>query len=177
MQFDEADINSLGNGGSLQDVITHEMLHVLGVGTFWNMEGLLSNYNTATVGYMGTGGVSGCRTTGGTSSCAITVPVENTGGAGTANSHWRESIFGSELMTGYANAGPMPFSIMTVRSLADIGYTVNTAGADPYSIFVGSIHANGVAASGLFSGVWERGMATHRPLPSHGASDQTGKTK
>jgi len=179
MQFDVADLNSLSNGGSLQDVITHEMLHVLGVGTFWNAEGLLTGYNTAAVAYTGAGGLSGCIATGGTTSCATAVPVENTGGAGTFNSHWRESIFGSELMTGYANAGPMPLSVITVRSLADIGYTVNTAGADPYSIFVGSIHANdALIPSSSLLGPWEKGLSNpHRPLPSSGASFQTGNPK
>src|SRR6185503_10108674 len=32
MSFDSADLGSLSQGGSLQDVITHEMLHVLGIG-------------------------------------------------------------------------------------------------------------------------------------------------
>jgi hypothetical protein len=158
MEFDAADFGSLASGGSLVDVITHEMLHVVGVGSEWNQKGLLRNYNTLTVEYTGAGGIQGCFQTGGTTSCASAVPVENTGGAGTANSHWRESVFENELMTGYINTGPMPLSVITVRSIEDIGYTVNPAGADPYNIYIGSLRQG--AAPVLLSPVgvqWETG--------------------
>ncbi|MFN2635660.1 MAG: leishmanolysin-related zinc metalloendopeptidase [Gemmatimonadaceae bacterium] len=159
MEFDAADISSLANGGSLIDVITHEMLHVVGVGSFWNDKGLLRNFNTSTVEYIGAGGIQGCTQTGGTTSCASAVPVENTGGAGTANSHWRESVFGSELMTGYANSGPMPLSVMTVRSIEDLGYTVNPSGADFYSIAIGSLRQNSESSLLPPVGVsWESGL-------------------
>ena len=159
VEIDAADIGSLTSGGSLVDVLTHEMLHVVGVGSFWNREGLLRNYNTPTVEYTGAGGIQGCRETGGTTTCASAVPVENTGGSGTANSHWRESVFGSELMTGYADTGPLPLSVMTVRSIEDLGYTVNPAGADPYSIYIGSVRQG--AAPSLLTPIgvaWESGL-------------------
>lgn len=179
MRFDEADLASLTNGGSLQDVITHEMLHVVGVGAFWNAKGLLTGYNTSAVAYIGSEGIIGCRVTGGTTSCASAVPVENTGGSGTANSHWRESVFGSELMTGYANAGPMPFSIMTARSLTDIGYTINPAAVDAYFIFAGSLRANSNLIPGTsLSRAWERGLDTPpRPLPSRASAARKERVK
>ncbi len=34
------------------------------------------------------------------------VPIENLGGRGTRNSHWRESIFGNELMSGFVRVRP-----------------------------------------------------------------------
>ena len=165
MEFDVDDLNTLSNTGTLQDVITHEMLHVIGFGVFWNDLNLLTGFNTATVGYIGTGGINGCILTGGTNSCLNSVPVENTGGAGTANSHWRETTFGTELMTGFANASPMPLSVMTVRSMADIGYGVNPAAADPYAIFAGSLQAGGNRV--VTSGAWERALPTPpRVIPS-----------
>jgi hypothetical protein len=179
MEFDIDDLTSLSAGGSLQDVITHEMLHVVGVGSFWNNEGLLTGYNTSTVAYTGTGGIAGCRETGGTTSCATAVPVENTGGSGTANSHWREAVFGGELMTGYANAGPMPLSIMTVRSLGDIGYTINTSAADLYSIFIGSVRANQSVSTQTPVGTpWEKGpKSAPRVLPSRNRNALAGSAK
>jgi hypothetical protein len=37
-------------------------------------------------------------------------------------------------MTGWAeNAPPMPLSVVTVGALADLGYAVNYAAADPFS--------------------------------------------
>lgn len=141
MKLDAADVNSLSTT-TLQDITTHEMLHILGFGSHWINAGLLTNFNSPTVAYTGTGGIRGCRDAGGIVSCATAVPVENTGGAGTANSHWRESVFGPELMTGYVNVGEMPLSIITVRSLGDLGYSINPSGADPYSIFPGNLRAN-----------------------------------
>ena len=159
MEFDAADIGSLEARGSLREVITHEMLHVVGVGSVWNQKGLLQNYNTSTVGYTGVGGVRGCGETGGTTTCASTVPVENTGGSGTANSHWRESVFANELMTGYINDGSLPLSVMTVRSIEDLGYTANPFGADPYVIAIGSLRDGALPSLISPPGVaWERGL-------------------
>jgi len=168
MEFDVDDLSSLGTGSTLQDIITHEMLHVVGIGSFWNDVGLLTGFDTPDVAYTGIGGVSGCRATGGTTTCAASVPVENTGGAGTANSHWREATFGAELMTGFASNGSMPFSIMTVRALADLGYTINTSAADAYTIFTGSVRANpSVSAATPLGSIWERGLTSPpKTLPS-----------
>ena len=176
MEFDVADLNSLASGGSLQDVITHEMLHVIGVGTFWDDKALLTGYNTPSVSYVGLEGVSGCRESGGIASCATSVPVENTGGGGTANSHWRESVFGPELMTGYINAGPMPISAMTARSLADLSYTVNPRASDTYSIFAGGLRANrSVGPSAAVTSMWERRLPVPpRPLPSRSLGAEPG---
>jgi Bacterial Ig-like domain (group 2) len=69
------------------------------------------------------------------------VPVENcanapytypTCGQGTVNSHWRTTVFGSELMVGFLPSSPK-LSVVTVASLQDLGYTVNYAGADAYT--------------------------------------------
>ena len=165
MEFDADDIAGLVANGTLQNVITHEMLHVLGFGVFWNDLNLLTGFDTPTVGYIGPGGMNGCILTGGTNSCLNAVPVESTGGSGTANSHWRETTFGPELMTGFVNTPPMPLSIMTVKSMADLGYTVNNSAADPYQIFAGSLQAGGNRVIG--SGVWEQGLPTPpRVIPS-----------
>ena len=165
MEFDSDDLASLSSDGNLQDIITHEMLHVVGLGVFWADKNLLTGATTVDVAYTGAGGIAGCVATGGTTSCATSVPVENTGGAGTADSHWRETTFGNELMTGFANSGHLPMSIMTVRSLADIGYTINPAAAEAYHIFAGNLQAGGnsTTPAGL---VWERGLGVApRKLP------------
>lgn len=64
------------------------------------------------------------------------VPLETGGGGGTAGAHWSEATFGTELMTGYAEAAgvAMPLSRLTVGAFADLGYTVNYAAADMYSL-------------------------------------------
>jgi hypothetical protein len=61
----------------------------------------------------------------------VNVPVEGTGGPGTADSHWRESVFANELMTGFIGGNNNPLSKVTSRSLLDLGYAIDDATADP----------------------------------------------
>jgi hypothetical protein len=152
MEFDSADIERLAANGTLQDVITHEMLHVLGIGTLWSDRRLLQAEGTTGVTYLGRGGAGGCFDSGGASVCGSGVPVENNGVPGTADAHWRESTFQSELMTGYVNLGGMPLSIITVGSLQDMGYTVNMLAADPFQVPLGGASANMIPGDGA----WER---------------------
>ena len=168
MKFDTADVAYLAASGNLQEVITHEMVHVLGFGSFWDTTSanLLINYGT-NVSYIGAGGVAGCKSLGGFQTCATSVPVEGSaGGDGTVNSHWRESVFGNELMTGFINPGKNPLSIMTIRSLEDLGYTVDTTAADPYTPPSGvNLRAPGSTADpGVSTEAWEKGLP-HRPIP------------
>jgi hypothetical protein len=167
MKFDTADVASLASSGNLQEVITHEMLHVLGFGAFWDTTAanLLINYGS-NVSYIGAGGIAGCKSLGGFNTCATSVPVEGTaGGDGTINSHWRESVFGNELMTGFINQGKNPLSIMTIRSLEDLGYTVDTTAADAYTKpSTLNIRAPGSTSDpSPTTGVWEIGLP-HRPM-------------
>ena len=141
MKFDSEDIDNMIARGNFTDVIQHEMLHVVGIGTLWNSFSLLSGAGTQSTRYTGASGVTGCQTMGGTPVCPGSVPVENLGGAGTADSHWRESVFFNELMTGFVNTRATvpvgllnPLSLMSIQSLADVGYTVNAKAADPYGI-------------------------------------------
>jgi hypothetical protein len=64
------------------------------------------------------------------------VPVEDQGGPGTRDSHWRERTFGPELMTGYVSRPGVlnPLSRVTVASLADLGYVVDVTAAEAYAL-------------------------------------------
>ncbi|HET7462354.1 MAG TPA: leishmanolysin-related zinc metalloendopeptidase [Longimicrobium sp.] len=134
MQFDAADVAGLESHEQFGSVILHEMGHVLGIGTMWSALSLLNDpAPSPDPWYSGAGGQLGFDHIGGsTYTGGQKVPVENTGGGGTANSHWRESVLKNELMTGFLNAGTNPLSELTVRSLADLGYGVNAAAADPF---------------------------------------------
>jgi 20S proteasome alpha/beta subunit len=128
MQFDSADLAGLAANGQLYYVILHEMGHVLGFGSsLWSADGL-------TIGsqYIGADAVNAYRQLG--SGPTNSVPLETTGGRGTALVHWSESVFSNELMTGYISGTPDPLSILTVGAMQDLGYTVNYAAADPYSL-------------------------------------------
>jgi hypothetical protein len=131
MQFDSADLARMETGGLLFSVVMHEMGHVLGIGTIWDDRGMLSGAGGNNPIFVGARATAAYNQLFGTS--ASGVPVENTGGSGTRDSHWRDSAFTNELMTGWAGPGTnLPLSVITVGSLADIGYTVNYAAADTY---------------------------------------------
>ena len=52
-----------------------------------------------------------------------------------ADSHWRESVFGHELMTPILNVGQeQPLSAVTIQSLADLGYGVDLSHAESFSL-------------------------------------------
>ncbi len=132
MSFDTADLAKMQADGTLVDVITHEMGHVIGIGTIWTNKGLLTGANTANPRFTGAAAKKEFGALKGTGPTAV--PVENTGGPGTANSHWRESVFRNELMSGFIAAANNPLSRLTVASLQDLGYVVDLAAAEPYAL-------------------------------------------
>lgn len=123
--LDTADIAGLSDD-QLTSLLAHEMGHSLGIGTMWDITGLIGGTDTdprfkgpaANAEYAALGGSGG-------------VPLENTGGEGTALAHWREKTFTSELMTGWLERGVNPLGRVTVASLADLGYTVNFSQVKP----------------------------------------------
>jgi hypothetical protein len=116
------------------------MLHVVGVCTLWQDKSYLTGAGTSDPRFFGPRAISGCNDVGGAAVCAGGVPVENVGGPGSADGHWRESVFDTELMTSISEGGTvaMPLSKMTIQSIGDIGYSVNLLSADPYTVPVGS---------------------------------------
>ena len=140
MQLDTDDLDQLQTAGLLQSVIVHEMGHALGYGTVWSTLDLLAGA-TPPPGtdphFTGTQATAAFNAVGGASYVAgLKVPVENTGGLGTADAHWRESVFGNEIMTGFVDA-VNPLSRVTAASMGDLGYAVNLAAADPYTLAPG----------------------------------------
>lgn len=154
MQFDEADIQNYLTNGRFDAVVLHEMNHVLGFGTVWEDKGLLSapaySYSlpafpdsavatgSTNPRFTGASATANCALRGGQAvhcTTATGVAVEATGGEGTADGHWRESLFDSELMTGFIESTPnMPWSTMSIASFQDLGYTVNLLAADSYTV-------------------------------------------
>ena len=133
MQFDSADVPGLISAGLFDEVIVHEMGHVIGIGTMWGIEGLRTGTGGTNPTFIGSNAVRAYnqfRDTGTVSS----VPVENTGGQGTRDGHWRESVFSTELMTGYLNSVNQ-LSRLTVGSLMDQGYPdVNLDASDVFTL-------------------------------------------
>jgi hypothetical protein len=152
MEFDTVDVALLSASGRLDQVMLHEMGHVIGFGTLWdNPFSCLQLPSDSThhpdtffscpkarAAFDSLGGASytgaSLNPPGGNK-----VPVENCGasspsgcGTGTRNGHWREPVFVNELMTGFVNNGANPLSVLSIAAQEDLGYTVNYAAADPY---------------------------------------------
>ncbi len=155
MIFDSANIDQLLASGKLFAVILHEMAHVLGFGTIWTDQGLLvgacptstkpwfngPSSQQAFVAALLPGVIYGNPIT----------PVEGDGacGDGTRDGHWSETVMGNELMTGFISPSTNPLSAITSASLRDMGYVVNDAVSDAYTV-PGATAAlrTGAAASG-----------------------------
>lgn len=166
MEMDLDDLNQLASTGRLNAVVLHEMLHVVGFGTIWEdvVPVRITGAGTGDPRFTGPLATQACNNAGGSGVCGTGVPLENCVGIsgcgeGTRDSHWREPVFRTELMTGYVEATnvPMPLSAMTLQSLADLGYSVTLAGADTYSIPGTAIM---VPEEGVARPVWE---ITRRP--------------
>jgi len=138
MHFDSADLVALQAANNLDKVILHEMGHALGVGTLWSSVGFLAEPSESgglDPHFVGSLAISAFDSVGGAAyASGEKVPVENTGGEGTQDVHWRESVFDSELMTGFLDVGSNPLSRVTVASMEDMGYVVNRSMADPFNL-------------------------------------------
>lgn len=96
MTFDTADTARLAGEGLLDEVILHEMAHVIGIGTLWSasdavgVTGRQEVYTDGTGEYTGAFGLAEYNRLFGLDEDFI--PVELDGGPGTADGHWNEAI-------------------------------------------------------------------------------------
>ena len=143
MEFDTADLVDMEQQGTLGDVITHEMGHVIGmIGFIWERKGLVSGQETPAWAFTGTRAMAEYGAL--LDPCAPArpaaggaprpVPIEDQHGPGTRGSHWRETVFGNELMTGFVAAGGNPLSRVTGGLFGDIGYDVDLEACEPYQL-------------------------------------------
>lgn len=132
MQFDTADLAQMEADGTLIDVIAHEMGHVIGIGTIWEDKGLLDGAGTSNPTFTGAKAKKAFGDLKGRGPAPV--PVENRFGEGTRDSHWRESVFKNELMSGIIAGTGNPLSRLTAASLQDLGYKVNLSAVEPYSL-------------------------------------------
>lgn len=137
--LDREDVRALEADGMLQAAIEHQIAHVLGFGftRLWGLDGLFRSvagadsapdqYFRGPLAIAAFDAAGGSRYTGGGK-----VPVENVGpGVG---EHWRASVLGDELMTYVLTGGSPPLSLITIESIADLGYGVDLTQADRYTL-------------------------------------------
>lgn len=150
----------------LRGIVLHEIAHALGFGTTWDGLGLLASPSIDEDGepispvpdthFNGSEAIAAFDAAGGTSYTGEKVPVENMGGPGTADGHWRNSVFGiRELMNGYRILGSRTaeaMSLVTIQSMADMGYEVDVDEADTYTLPFASSSTAGSRAAEAFPG-------------------------
>jgi hypothetical protein len=132
LTLDSDDLAPLVGNQTLTHIISHEIAHVLGFGTLWRALELIQGAGTQDPRFVGANAVQEYNALGGTG----TVPVENQGGQGTRDAHWRQSVFGRERLTGFS-APPgefQPLSRVSVASFGDLGYQVDMSAADSFSL-------------------------------------------
>lgn len=129
VRLDIADIQRLDAQGQLDEVVLHELGHALGIGTGWRSLGLVedpvcgdSGCGSGDPRYLGAFANTAWHAMGGFDN----IPVHNAGGPGSADSHWRESIFGPELMSPSISPADRetPLSAVTLGALRDLGYAL-----------------------------------------------------
>ncbi len=131
IEMDAEDLTQVEADGLLDDAMLHELGHALGFGTVWAQAGLIAGAGTSNPRFLGAQArVEYDRRF---NTTEPNVPVENAGGPGSANMHWRESRFGNELMSSVMNPGSNPLSRITIASMADLGYQVDLNQADQYA--------------------------------------------
>lgn len=136
MEFDMSDLQPRLDAGGFDEVLLHEIGHLLGVGSLWEDFGLAANVGTSSSPQWVYSGANACVEWRRTTKCDGCPPIANEGGIGTVGYHWDESIMEHELMTASAGESgiPQPLSRITIASLADLGYSVNYDKADEYSV-------------------------------------------
>lgn len=140
--LDTSDTANMASNGTLNDVILHEMAHVIGFGTLWSSSGVgFSGYQELYVSgsgqYTGAAALAAYQQEFVGQESATYVPVELEGGAGTADGHWNEGYGGAAtgildhfgrdmnlmLMSGWANPGSF-ISATTMGQWEDLGYII-----------------------------------------------------
>ncbi|MGD1807441.1 Ser-Thr-rich GPI-anchored membrane family protein [Dapis sp. BLCC M126] len=110
-------------------VMIHEFGHVLGLGRAgWGRNNLTSgaSYKANTDAGWAYGELLGTfRQT--------AIPLTTGEGEGSDGAHWKEEVFGDEIMTHEAD-DDYPLSQMTIASLRDMGWNVNYGAAEEYSL-------------------------------------------
>jgi hypothetical protein len=160
MEFDIEDIPTMIGHGLWNTVIMHEMGHVIGMLDFvWSRKNLVRNKfmpqwsfvgqtameefgklqdpsaNATIAQLAGVAPTTGLAAAGGSGNGGgVPVPIEDKFGPGTQGSHWRESVFGNEMMSGFVDQGLNPLSRITGGALKDIGYTVDLDACDAYAL-------------------------------------------
>jgi hypothetical protein len=124
MGFDIADLQQMQTDGILEDVIFHEMGHVLLSPDSWDRLGLRQGGSSPVPKFVGQNALAEYKTLFNEPSATF-VPLEDNGRQGSHGSHWDEEIFGNEIMSPTIFGLPNPISRVTIAAAEDMGYAVS----------------------------------------------------
>ena len=118
----------------LDDLIMHEVGHVLGIGSTWGLGAftglVVGDSNSTDPIFVGPNTLSSFNLLGGSARyTGRPVPIELK-----FLGHWRASAFAGELMAPALIPGAQPVSAVTVASLRDIGWNVEPQAYEEYSL-------------------------------------------
>ena len=143
--LDEADIAQLESQGVLESVVTHEMAHALGFApNVWEVYGFLQNpslpeHPDNDTHLNASLAVAAFNAAGGGGYAHGKVPLQNGAEPGISDRHWRQSVLGDELMTPYLTGDSHPLSRITLNALYEVGYEINVAMADAFTMTVAGV--------------------------------------
>lgn len=126
MKLDNADVAG-ASSTFLQQIIWHEVGHVMGIGTLWSNS--IDGTGTGDPRFTGANAVSQWEA----------LPNSVTGGVPVQpniEAHWDEGWFDSEIMTPSSEgpAGSAPISRVTIGALIDLGWEADVGAADSFLI-------------------------------------------
>lgn len=118
----------------LDDLIQHEVGHVLGLGTIWGRGAFLNlvegDSASADPIFIGPAALSAFARLGG-SARFVGRPVPLQLGV---RGHWRSNSFGGEVMASALNAAAQPTSAVSVAALRDLGWDVESEAYEEYAL-------------------------------------------
>ena len=142
LYVDENDLSA----NSLRRLILHEITHALGFSRYrFHSANLLRNPSLLKDGsdalgapdthFVGQLAVAAFNAAGGSSYSGGKVPIWNAQhrNGGVQDSHWRDSVFGNEVM-GSSTDHTSKLSAITIQAMADLGYHVDVSQAESYTL-------------------------------------------
>ncbi|MBY5285530.1 Calx-beta domain-containing protein, partial [Anabaena sp. PCC 7938] len=121
-------VNKLNsNSGDNTGILIHEMGHVLGLISGSAVNTSNGTYNANTYAGWAYGELKGTFT-------QTSVPMTTGVGSGSDYTHWKETVFGNEIMTHILMGATESLSQLSLAVLRDIGWNVNYGAAQPYTL-------------------------------------------
>jgi len=138
IRLDAAFIRAMSDAGrvtAIENVLAHEFAHALGFGAALPAIAPSLMAAGSDAAFTGSGAREAFGVLGGRRWTGVPVPFETTPGLGSMG-HWRRAALAGEVMTATLTAIDVraPISAITLGALADLGYRVDLAAAEPYVV-------------------------------------------